>query len=175
MGPWQDSGQQQGGPRGVGRHAGVALGRVESPAGTLTELSAGLMLTTQPAAAGAGRPPLSGAPPAHPGVPPPLWPLGVSPGFPSQAVDLRTGHTFRGLWGRSQSEPSVLGTWREPPPAPITRGLGGQQAQASPALQPRHSDPGPGPGWRTLTAQETVFRTSPDTHLFLFKVGELRS
>ena len=70
----------------------------------------------------------------------------------------------------------MLGTWRDLCPPP-TRGLGGQWAQTSSALQPHHSNPsrpprvedthGPGDGLLSPHCPS-------DTHVFLFKVGELR-
>lgn len=90
---------------------------------------------------------------------------------------MRTGYTFQGaLEEGPRVRPSVLGTFRDLCPPP-TWGLEGQRAQASSALQPHHSDPGPrpgvedthGPGDRLLSP-----RCPSDTHMFLFKVGELR-
>lgn len=139
------------------------------------ELSSGAWaLTTLPASADVGRPPTLGRSPAHPGVPPPSLPPNGAPGFPSQAVDVRTGHTFQGALGEGPRV-SVRNLERSLP-APHHPGLGGQQAQASSALQPHHSNPGPaprvedthGPGDGLLSP-----RCSSDTHLFLFKVGEL--
>lgn len=172
----------RGGPlRGGGDTLGwPRLWRSPQGRGICLELSGGAWaLTTQPAAAGAGRPPTLGCSPAHPGVPPPLWPPNGALVFPSQAVDVRTGHTFQGALGEGpRVRPSVLGTWRDLRPPPITRGLGGQQAQASSALQPRHSDPGPAPRVEDTHGPGDGL-LSPccpsDTHLFLFKVGELRS
>lgn len=104
------------------------------------------------------------APKWGPGLPQPGW------GRDNRA------HLSGGSGERSQSEAECVRNLERSLPVLRYLGLGGQQAQASSALQPHHSDPGPaprvedthGPGDGLLSP-----RCPSDTHLFLFKVGEL--
>lgn len=123
--------------------------------GLCLELSSGAWaLTTLLPSAGVGRPLTLGRSPAHPGVPPPSLPPNGAPVFPSQAVGMRTGYTFGGSEGRSQSEASVLGTWRDlcPPPTRASGDSGPRSALPCSLITATPAGP---PGWRTLTARET--------------------